>query len=279
MIAGASRGLGLLIARELVDQGYSVHICARDADELDRAESDLVGRGGTVTTEALDVRDATRVAEWVHSRYPDGSAPDVAIHVAGVIQVGPWDAVDQAMIDECVDTMTKGPSYLALAVVPLMKAAGRGRIGIVSSIGGIISVPHLVPYSVAKFGAAGLAYGLHAELSGTGVTCSAICPPPMRTGSHGWVIGRLGGRTRISVPSGIRSHRVPDLTRQGTGACRANNCPESKLELRSEIMSQLFDLAFYEGGSVDARLLILVGDPVSHIQEFGVSPRHVLQRH
>ena len=61
---------------------------------------------------------------------------------------------------------------------------GHGRIGIVSSVGGLVAVPRLVPYSVAKFGAVGLAEGLYAELSGTGVTVTTVTPGLMRTGGH-----------------------------------------------------------------------------------------------
>lgn len=182
LVAGASRGLGLLIARELVEQGFTVHLCARDADELRRAAASL--DGAPVTTDVVDVRDAEAVQAWVDRHHPAGAAPEVAIHVAGIIQVGPWQAATAERVADCVDIMTKGPAHLALAVTPRMVERGRGRIGIVASVGGVAGVPHLVPYSTAKFGAAGLAYGLHAELSGTGVTCTAICPPPMRTGSH-----------------------------------------------------------------------------------------------
>ena len=80
--------------------------------------------------------------------------------------------------------MLWGPVHLALAVLPHMRDAGRGRIGIVSSVGGLVAVPRLVPYSVAKFGAVGLAEGLYAELAGTGVTVTAVTPGLMRTGGH-----------------------------------------------------------------------------------------------
>ena len=65
-----------------------------------------------------------------------------------------------------------------------MRDAGHGRLGIVSSVGGLVAVPRLVPYSVAKFGAVGLAEGLYAELAGTGVTVTAVTPGLMRTGGH-----------------------------------------------------------------------------------------------
>lgn len=218
LVAGGSRGLGLLVARELISRGYTVHICARDAAELQRAETDLQKRGGTVTASVVDVRDADAVAAWVAASCPAESGPDVAIHVAGIVQVGAWAAVTKEMLDECVDTMTKGAAYLALAVIPRMRAAGRGRIGIVASIGGIIGVPHLVPYSMAKFGAAGLAFGLHAELSGTGVTCTAITPPPMRTGSH--LHAQFSGRPESEYAWFAPAATLPIISLDGSKAAR-----------------------------------------------------------
>ena len=108
----------------------------------------------------------------------------MAIHVAGVIQVGHADTVTLGHFHDAVDTMLWGPVHLALAVLPHMRDAGHGRIGIVSSVGGLVAVPRLVPYSVAKFGAVGLAEGLYAELAGTGVTVTAVTPGLMRTGGH-----------------------------------------------------------------------------------------------
>ena len=102
----------------------------------------------------------------------------------GSSRSGHADTVTLGHFHDAVDTMLWGPVHLALAVLPHMRDAGHGRIGIVSSVGGLVAVPRLVPYSVAKFGAVGLAEGLYAELAGTGVTVTAVTPGLMRTGGH-----------------------------------------------------------------------------------------------
>ena len=73
---------------------------------------------------------------------------------------------------------------MAAPVLPGMRERGRGRIGTIASVGGLVSVPHLLPYCTAKFGAVGFSEGLAASLSGTGVTATSIDPGLMRTGSH-----------------------------------------------------------------------------------------------
>jgi short-subunit dehydrogenase len=65
-----------------------------------------------------------------------------------------------------------------------MRGRGHGRIATITSIGGMVSVPHLLPYSAAKFGAVGFSEGLAAALAGTGVTATTVVPGLMRTGSH-----------------------------------------------------------------------------------------------
>lgn len=197
LVAGASRGLGLLICAELVARGHRVHGCARDRADLDRAvrlvnsgevgpaidPEDGQGRGELVG-HVCDVTDAEAVAAWVADVQAAEARVDVAIHVAGIIQVGPVESTTLEHFREAIDTMLLGPVHLCLAVLPTMLEAGSGRLGVVTSIGGVVSVPHLLPYSVAKFGAVGLSEGLQSELSGTGVTATTIVPGLMRTGGH-----------------------------------------------------------------------------------------------
>jgi short-subunit dehydrogenase len=86
--------------------------------------------------------------------------------------------------EQAIDIMQWGPINMVLAVLPGMRQRRRGKIGIVTSIGGMVSVPHLLPYCTAKFAAVGFSQGLRAELAGTGISVTTIVPGLMRTGSH-----------------------------------------------------------------------------------------------
>lgn len=184
LVSGASRGLGLLIARDLARRGHVVAITARDADTLERTAGAARDQGLELRPYVADAADADAVGAAVARVESELGPVEVAIHVAGVIQVGPLEALSRQQFTQAIDIMMWGPINLALAVLPGMRARGRGRIGTVTSIGGKISVPHLLPYSTAKFGAVGFAEGLSAELAGTGVTSTTIVPGLMRTGSH-----------------------------------------------------------------------------------------------
>ena len=80
--------------------------------------------------------------------------------------------------------MAMAPVRLALAALPVMRQQRHGRIVTIASIGGKISVPHLLPYSTAKFAAVGFSEGLRAELGAGPVAVTTVVPGLMRTGSH-----------------------------------------------------------------------------------------------
>ncbi|HEY0238872.1 MAG TPA: SDR family NAD(P)-dependent oxidoreductase [Friedmanniella sp.] len=184
LVVGGSRGLGLAAARELAARGHRLALSARSLDDLERAAEQLRGEGAVVEVHACDVRDAAGIEALV-ALVEERSGPiDVLLHVAGVIQVGPFAALDRDDFTEAIDIMLWGPINTALALAPRMVARGRGRIGVVTSVGGLIAAPHLLPYSTAKFGATGFARGLRSELAGTGVTVTTVEPGLMRTGSH-----------------------------------------------------------------------------------------------
>lgn len=184
LVAGASRGLGLLIARNLAGRGYAVAILARDQESLQRACDAAARDGLTLRPYVADVSDNDAVQRTVDEIETNLGPIEVSIHVAGVIQVGPLESVTREHFEQAINIMAWGPINVALAVLPQMRSRGRGRIGTVASVGGAVSVPHLLPYSTAKFASVGFAEGLSAELAGTGITSTAILPGLMRTGSH-----------------------------------------------------------------------------------------------
>jgi NAD(P)-dependent dehydrogenase (short-subunit alcohol dehydrogenase family) len=184
LVTGASRGLGLLIARELASRGYRLAICARDADELAAAEADLTARGAEVFAVRCDVGDRDQVDGTVRSVIDRFGALDVLVNNAGIIEVAPVTAMTVNDFATAHAVMFWGTLYPTFAALPHLLAKRHGRIINITSIGGKLSAPHLLPYNSAKFAAVGFSEGLRAELSGTGVTVTTIVPGLMRTGSH-----------------------------------------------------------------------------------------------
>ncbi|HUE80479.1 MAG TPA: SDR family NAD(P)-dependent oxidoreductase [Pyrinomonadaceae bacterium] len=183
LITGGSRGLGLVLAREFAEQGARVAICARDREDLDRARVDLQSRGAEVFTVPCDVTNGSEVEELIALVRDRFGRIDVLVNNAGVIQVGPLEVMTLKDYEEAMKTHFWGPLYTILGVLPEMQARRAGRIVNISSIGGKISVPHLVPYSASKFALVGLSEGLRAELAKDGIVVTTVCPGLMRTGS------------------------------------------------------------------------------------------------
>jgi NAD(P)-dependent dehydrogenase (short-subunit alcohol dehydrogenase family) len=183
LITGGGRGLGLALAREFARQGARVVICARDPDELERAREDLARRGADVLAIPCDVTEHTQVhamARIVEERW---GRVDVLVNNAGVIEVGPIDTITRDDYDEAMRAHFWGPLNTIEAFVPMMRARREGRVVNISSVGGKISVPHLLPYCASKFALTGLSEGLRAELAQDGVLVTTVCPGLMRTGS------------------------------------------------------------------------------------------------
>ena len=183
LVVGGSRGLGLLIAQELQRRGRRVVIAARDEEELNRAAEHL-GEGLRVETRVCDVRDRSAVHRLVDDVEETVGPIETVLTVAGIIQAGPAEAMTYEHFEDAINTMTWGPIHVAMSVLPYMRERRAGHIGTVTSIGGMVAPPHLLPYATAKFGAIGFSDGLAAELQGTGVTATTIVPGLMRTGSH-----------------------------------------------------------------------------------------------
>jgi NAD(P)-dependent dehydrogenase (short-subunit alcohol dehydrogenase family) len=183
LITGGSRGLGLVLAREFAREGARIAICARDSEALDRARADLKARGASVLAVPCDVTERAQVNELVNTVQQHYGGIDVLVNNAGLIQVGPFEVMTLEDYEMAMKVHFWGPLYAMLAVLPLMRGRRSGRIVNISSIGGKISVPHLLPYSASKFALVGLSEGLRAELQKDGVVVTTVCPGLMRTGS------------------------------------------------------------------------------------------------
>jgi len=184
VVTGASRGLGLLLATELAQRGCRLLVCARDQAELDEAATRLRALGAEVATLACDVADGESAARLVEAAREQYGRLDIVISNAGVIRVGPVESTTAADFEDAVAIMALAPARLALAALPVMQEQGHGRIVTITSLGGKVGVPHLLPYSTAKFAAVGFSEGLRAELGRGPVTVTTVVPGLMRTGSH-----------------------------------------------------------------------------------------------
>jgi NAD(P)-dependent dehydrogenase (short-subunit alcohol dehydrogenase family) len=182
-ITGGSRGLGLLLAQEFIGQGAKVAICARDADELEVARDHLSFSGATVKVYACDVSQRAEVEETVRQIEADLGPVDVLINNAGIITLGPLEAMVVEDFEREMSVHFGGQLYATFAVLPSMRARKTGRIVNISSIGGRLNTPHLAAYNAAKFASAGLSQSMRIELQKDNIYVTTVFPFLMRVGS------------------------------------------------------------------------------------------------
>ncbi|QIX60102.1 SDR family NAD(P)-dependent oxidoreductase [Hymenobacter sp. BT18] len=188
LITGGSRGLGLILARQAVAEGANVAICARDADELERARQELSAAGNEVLTLVRDLTSPEEVRTLVAEVQNQLGPIDVLINNAGIITAGPLEHMDERDYEESMQVHFWAPFHTMQAVLPTMRRRGEGRIVNIASVGGKVAVPHLAPYCASKFALVGLSESFRAELLQYGVKVTTVCPGLLRTGSQGHAI-------------------------------------------------------------------------------------------
>jgi short-subunit dehydrogenase len=218
LVTGGSRGLGLVLARQLAGAGARLTICSRDHEELARAEDELTERGARVVAVECDVTDRGRVRELVAVARQRNGPIDVLINNAGVIRVGPVEEMREEEFEQSLLVHFRAPLYAVLEVLPEMRARHTGRIVNISSIGGKVAVPHLLPYSVGKFALVGFSDGLRAEVAKDGVVVTTVCPGLMRTGSH--LNAEFKGRHREEYAWFALGDSVPGFSMSAESAAR-----------------------------------------------------------
>ena len=183
-ITGGSRGLGLVLARRFADLGARLAICARDEDELRRAEEELVSLGADVLTVRCDLTVPEEAQNFIDECRVRYGGIDVLINNAGIIQVGPLEEQTEKDFRDAMNIHFWGPYHTMQAAIPLMKRRGEGHIANIVSIGGKLAVPHLAPYCASKFALSGLSVAFGHELAKDGIKVTTVYPGLMRTGSH-----------------------------------------------------------------------------------------------
>ncbi|TGE06200.1 SDR family NAD(P)-dependent oxidoreductase [Hymenobacter fodinae] len=239
LITGGSRGLGLILARQAVAEGAKVAICARDAEELERARQELSEAGTPVLALVRNLTDADEVRSLVAEVQQQLGAIDVLINNAGIITAGPLDHIELRDYEDSMDTHFWAPLHAMQAVLPEMRRRGEGRIVNISSVGGKVAVPHLAPYCASKFALVGLSEAYRAELRQHGVLVTTVCPGLMRTGSARNAI--VKGQHKKEYASFIIADSLPGLSMDAESAGRQiwNACRRGEAEVILSLPAKL----------------------------------------
>lgn len=173
LVTGASRGIGMEVARRLQGAGARVVMVARGEESLRAAAAEI---GGVALP--ADVTDQAAVARLVTEslRVTGGHAPDILVNAAGRFSLAPVAETDPEIFDELLAVNLRGPFLLIRALLPGMLERGSGDIVTLGSVAGRHAFPHNGAYSASKFGLRGLHAVLDTELRGSGVRATLVEP-------------------------------------------------------------------------------------------------------
>ncbi|CAN5221666.1 SDR family oxidoreductase [soil metagenome] len=242
LITGGSRGLGLVMAREFAAEGAKLVLCARHEGDLGRAKEELEQSGAEVLTVRCDVGDPAQVKNLIERANEHFGRVDVLVNNAGVIAAGPLETQTIQDFEMAMDIMFWGVVYTTLEVLPQMRKRKSGRIVNITSVGGKVSVPHLLAYNSAKFAAVGFSEGLTAEVAKDGIRVTTVAPGVMRTGGH--VNAFFKGQHKIeyalfSVMSSMPLTSIPAerVARQVVQAVKAGD-PEITPSFHAQVLAR-----------------------------------------
>jgi NAD(P)-dependent dehydrogenase (short-subunit alcohol dehydrogenase family) len=169
VVTGASRGIGLAVARTLHTHGARVTLMARDAAALESAAAAL---GGDTAWQAVDVTDQASV----EAAFARAGAVDILVNNAGQAASASFARTDAALWQRMLDVNLTGAYHCIQAAAPGMLEGGWGRIVNVASTAGLTGYRYVAAYCAAKHGLVGLTRALALELASRGVTVNAVCP-------------------------------------------------------------------------------------------------------
>lgn len=192
LVTGGGRGIGLAAARALSGAGARVSIVSRTAIVMD----------GFSAFRADVSQEDEVAAAFAQARAVNGSIA-VLVNNSGIAESAPLHRTHRAMWDRIIAVNLTGTYLCTRAVLEEMRAANWGRIVNVASIAGLHGAPYVTAYTASKHGVMGLTRSLAAELEGSGVSVSAVCPGYTETEMMEQALRNIEARTGMSREQAI----------------------------------------------------------------------------
>src|SRR5580692_4946906 len=181
LITGASRGIGLAVARKLGSMGAKLSLCARHADKLESVAAELRSAGAALFFTAADVTRPSDIESLVQRTKQTLGAIDILVNNAGIGYFGPFHEANEANWDSVLDTNLKAVFLLSRAVAKGMIQRKTGQIVNIASLAGKNAFAGGAIYCASKWGLLGLTECMAEDLRPHGIRVSAVCPGTVAT--------------------------------------------------------------------------------------------------
>ncbi len=176
ILTGASRGLGVHLARALAGKGVHLALAARGEEGLRATAAELERSGTRTITVPTDVTRTEDLEHLVARTTTELGPPDLLVNNAGIETIAPFETFDLDTIESIIATNLTAAEKLTRLVIPGMIERRRGHVLNMSSASGKSGVPYYSVYGSTKHGLVGFSWSLRAELSKHGIGVSVVCP-------------------------------------------------------------------------------------------------------
>ncbi|WP_408903716.1 SDR family oxidoreductase [Neokomagataea anthophila] len=176
LITGASRGIGLTLARGLAEAGAEVVLNGRNAAALDVAQAELEKDGLQVKTAVFDVTDQAEVQAGITQVESTLGPLDIVINNAGIQRRGPLESFERADWDALITTNLNAVFFVGQAVAQHMIPRGHGKIINICSVQSELARPGIAPYTATKGAVKNLTRGMATDWARHGLQINGIAP-------------------------------------------------------------------------------------------------------
>ena len=221
LITGASAGIGREFARQLAPRARSIVLVARRDQRLNELRNALLGSNAqlSIHMRIADLGDQSQIDQMIRWLEESEVKVDLLINNAGLGDVGPFATSDPRRNEQMILVNVLVLTSLTRKLLPQMIAENRGAILTVSSSAGFLPIPDFSVYAATKAYVTSFSEALRAELRGTGVTVTALCPGPVHT-EFQEIAQRTGGK-RDSAPEFVYVS-VEKVVREALAAVEAD---------------------------------------------------------
>lgn len=206
LLTGATGGIGQAVARDLHARGAQLILTGRRTDVLEPLAAELGAR--SLAGDLSDAGDTQRLLD-------EAGRVDILIANAALPGSGSLESFSVEQIDRALDVNLRAPIVMARVLAPTMAQRGEGHLLFVSSLSGKAPSPQSTLYNATKFGLRGFALALRAELHGSGVGASVVCPGFIREAG-------MFAEAGVKLPRGVGTRSPEDVARAVAGAIEHN---------------------------------------------------------